>query len=124
MSQRKGAEHTVQAVIARAAGKFAAIKDAIIFPMNPPAIVELGNSTGFDFRLQDLAGLGHDALLAAQKQLLAMAATNPVVVGVRVQGLEDAAQLKIDLDEGKAATLGVSLADINSTLQTCFGSAT
>lgn len=121
-SQRKGAEHTVQAVIARAAGKFAAIKDAIIFPMNPPAIVELGNSTGFDFELQDLAGLGHDALLAAQKQLLAMAATNPVVVGVRVQGLEDAAQLKIDLDEGKAATLGVSLADINSTLQTCFGS--
>jgi multidrug efflux pump len=121
-NKRKGAEHTVQAVIARAAGEFASIKDAIIFPLNPPAIVELGNSTGFDFQLQDLAGLGHEALLAAQKQLLAMAATNPVVVGVRVQGLEDAAQLKIDLDEGKATTLGVSLADINSTLQTCFGS--
>ncbi len=121
-NQRQGAEHTVQAVIARAAGKFASIKDAIIYPMNPPAIVELGNSTGFDFELQDLAGLGHEALLAAQKQLLALAATNPVVVGVRVQGLEDAAQLKIDLDEAKATTLGVSLADINSTLQTCFGS--
>ena len=121
--KRKGAAHTVQAVIARAAGKFAAVKDAIIFPLNPPAIAELGNSTGFDFELQDLAGLGHETLLAAQRQLLEMAAKNPNVVGVRVQGLDDAAQLKIDLDEGKASALGVELGDINSTLQTCFGSA-
>src|SRR3954469_13170047 len=122
-SKRKGAEHTVQAVIARAAGKFSSIKDAIIFPLNPPAIAELGNSTGFDFQLQDLAGLGHGQLLAGQKQLLEMAATNPVIVGVRVQGLEDAAQLKVELDEEKANVLGVSPADINSTLQTSFGSA-
>ena len=119
---RKGAEHTVQAVISRAAGTFAAIKDAIIFPLNPPAIAELGNSTGFDFELQDLGGLGHAALLGARNQLLAMAATNPVVAGVRVQGLDDAAQLKVEVDEEKAATLGVSLTDINTTLQTCFGS--
>jgi multidrug efflux pump len=121
--QRKGAEHTVQAVIARAFGKFASIKDAIIFPLNPPAISELGNSTGFDLQLQDLAGLGHAKLLAARNQLLAMSAKNPLVVGVRVQGLEDAAQLKINVDEGKANALGVSLGDINSTLQTSFGSA-
>jgi multidrug efflux pump len=119
---RKGSEHTVQAVISRAAGTFAAIKDAIIFPLNPPAIAELGNSTGFDFELQDLGGLGHAALLGARNQLLAMAATNPVVAGVRVQGLDDAAQLKVEVDEEKATTLGVSLTDINTTLQTCFGS--
>src|SRR5216117_1580905 len=61
-SKRKGAEHTVQGVIGRAAGKFASIKDAIIFPLNPPAIAELGNSTGFDLQLEDLAGLGHARL--------------------------------------------------------------
>ena len=121
-SLRKGPEHTVQSVIARAAGTFASIKDAIIFPLNPPAIAELGNSTGFDFQLQDLGGLGHAALVAARNQLLAMAATNPVVVGVRVQGLDDAAQLKVEVDEEKATTLGVSLTDINTTLQTGFGS--
>ena len=121
-SRRKGREHTVMAVIARAAGKFSQIKDAIIFPLNPPAINELGNSTGFDLELQDLAGLGHDKLLAARNQLLEMARKNPVVAGVRVQGLEDAAQLKIELDEQKANALGVSPAEINSTLQTCFGS--
>jgi hydrophobe/amphiphile efflux-1 (HAE1) family protein len=120
--KRKGSEHTVQAVVARAAGRFASIKDAIIFPLNPPAIAELGNSTGFDFQLQDLAGLGHDKLLAARNQLLEMAAKNPAIVGVRVQGLEDAAQLKIDVDEDKASALGVSLGEINATLQTSFGS--
>lgn len=122
-SERKGPEHSVQGVIARASGKFAAIKDAIIFPLNPPAINELGNSTGFDMQLQDLAGLGHEKFLAARNQLLALAAKNPNVVGVRVQGLEDAAQLKIDLDEAKAAALGVTSAEINTTLQTSFGSA-
>jgi multidrug efflux pump len=121
-SLRKGAAHTVDAVIGRAFGQFAAIKDAIIFPLNPPAIAELGNSTGFDLQLQDLAGLGHEQLLAARNQLLELAAKNPTVVGVRVQGLEDAAQLKIDVDEGKASALGLSLDDINSTLQTSFGS--
>jgi multidrug efflux pump len=121
-SKRKGSQHTVQAVIARAAGKFASIKDAIIFPLNPPAIAELGNSTGFDLQLQDLAGLGHGKLLAAKTQLLEMASKNPVVTGVRVQGLDDAAQLKIDIDEGKASALGVSLGEINTSLQTCFGS--
>ncbi len=120
---RKGSEHTVQSVIARAFGRFSTIKDAIIFPLNPPAINELGNSTGFDLELQDLAGLGHEKLLAARNQLVEMAAKNPTVAGVRVQGLEDASQLKIEMDEQKANALGVSSADINSTLQTCFGSA-
>src|SRR5207237_892261 len=121
-SKRKGSEHTVQAIIGRAARKFSEIKDAIIFPLNPPAIAELGNSTGFDLQLQDLAGLGHAKLLAARSQLLDLAAKNPLVVGVRVQGLDDAAQLKIDVDEGKASALGVALGDINTTLQASFGS--
>src|SRR5437868_6539649 len=62
-SERKGSEHTVQAVIGRAFGRFSTIKDAIIFPLNPPAINELGNSTGFDMELEDLGGLGHERFL-------------------------------------------------------------
>src|SRR5947208_12328832 len=106
-NKRKGAPHTVQAVIASTAAKFSSIKDAIIFPLNPPAINELGNSTGFDLELQDLAGLGQEKLLAARNQLVEMAAKNPTVAGVRVQGLEDASQLKIEMDEQKANALGV-----------------
>ena len=122
-SEREGDEHTVFALVERAAAKFASVKDAIIFPLNPPAIAELGNSTGFDFILQDRSGLGHDKLMEARDQLLAMAATNENMVAVRPQGLEDAAQLQIKVDEIKATALGVSIGDINSTLQTSFGSA-
>ncbi|HTG44808.1 MAG TPA: efflux RND transporter permease subunit [Verrucomicrobiae bacterium] len=121
-SKRKGRDHTVQAVVGRAFSKFAAIKDAVIFPLNPPAIAELGNSTGFDFQLQDLGGLGHQKLMEARNQLLGFAAKNPNLAAVRPQGLEDAAQLKIDVDEVKATALGVSLADVNTTLQSSFGS--
>ena len=121
-SLRKSADHKVQAVILRALVSLSSIKDAIVYPLNPPPISELGNATGFDFQLQDRANLGHDALIAARNQLLALAAKSPYIANVRAQGLEDAAQMKIDVDQDKASALGVSLADINTTLQANFGS--
>jgi multidrug efflux pump len=120
--QRKGSEHKVQAVIARAFGAYSKIKDAIIFPVNPPAISELGTSSGFDFQLQDLAGLGHDALVDARKQLIDAASKDPRLTQVRLQGLEDTAQLKINFDEDKATSLGLSLGDVNTAMQAGFGS--
>lgn len=121
--ERKGKDHQVHAIIARAIRGLGEIKDAIVFPVNPPAIPELGTSSGFDFWLQDVGGVGHKALDAAKGQLLGMAAENPKLLGVRPQGLNDAAQMKIELDQDKASALGVSLADINTTMQTAFGSA-
>jgi multidrug efflux pump len=120
--ERKGEEHSVNAFVGRAFGALSQIKDAIIFPVNPPPIPELGNATGFTFRLQDRAGLGHDALLAARNQLLGMAAQSKVLAGVRPEGLEDTPQLRVNVDRDKANALGVSFADINATLTTAFGS--
>ncbi|MFT4177611.1 MAG: efflux RND transporter permease subunit [Luteolibacter sp.] len=120
--ERKGKEHHVNAIIQRAMVGLGDIKDAIVFPVNPPAIPELGNSTGFDFWLQDLGGVGHDKLMAAQGQLLGMAAQNQTLIAVRPQGLMDTAQMKIELDQDKASALGVTPADINSAMQTAFGS--
>lgn len=121
--ERTGKDHKVQAVIQRAMMGLGGIKDALVFPLNPPAIPELGTSSGFDFWLQDVGGVGHEALVAAQGQLLGMVSQNPKLIQVRPQGLADAAQMKIELDQDKASALGVSLADINSTMQTAFGSA-
>jgi multidrug efflux pump len=122
-SQRHGAQHSVQAVIGRAFMALSQIKDAIIYPINPPPIPELGISSGFDFELEDQAGLGHDKLMQARDQLFAMAATNHDITQLRFQGLEDTPQLKVDIDQAKASALGVSLADLNAALTTCFGSA-
>jgi len=119
---RPGDVHKAPAIIRRAFGAFSQIKDAVIFPVNLPPIPELGTSSGFDLQLEDQSSVGHQKLMDARSQLLSLAAKNPNVAGVRMQGLEDAAQLKINIDENKASALGVSLGDINIALQANFGS--
>ncbi|MGH7976723.1 MAG: efflux RND transporter permease subunit, partial [Limisphaerales bacterium] len=121
-SQRHGAKHHVQAIIGRAFAALSQIKDAIIFPLNPPPIPELGTAAGFDFELEDQGGLGHAKLMAARNQLLAMAAKNPDVAQVRPNGMEDTAELKIDIDWNKASALGVAPADIDTALTANLGS--
>ena len=120
--ERKGAGHSAQALAGRAFGALSGVRDAFIFALSPPAIQELGNATGFTFRLQDRSGNGHAALLAARNQMLGMAAQSKVLAGVRPDGLEDAPQLQIDIDRDRAAALGVSFDSVNSLLSTALGS--
>ncbi len=122
-SQRKGPGASAQALADRAFGGLMGIRDAFIFPLSPPPIPELGSSSGFAFRLQDRAGLGHDALLAARNQLLGLAAQSKVLTQVRPDGLEDAPQLQLDIDRDQASALGVSFDAINNVVSTALGSA-
>ena len=118
----RGPDQSATAIAGRAFGAFAQIKDAIVFPLSPPPIPELGNATGFTMRLQDRGGVGHDALLAARNQLLGMAGKSQVVQGVRPDGLEPTPQLQLSIDRDKANALGLAFADINATLSTALGS--
>jgi multidrug efflux pump len=121
-ADRSGREHSAQALAGRAFGALMGIRDAFIFPLSPPPIPELGNASGFTFRLQDRGGNGHDALVAARNQLLGMAGKSKVLTQVRPDGLEDAPQLQIDIDRDKASALGVSFDSINSAISTALGS--
>jgi multidrug efflux pump len=121
-SERPGAGHSAEAVAGRATGALYGLRDAFIFAISPPPIAELGNATGFTFRLQDRGSKGHDALLAARNQLLGMAAQSKVLAGVRPDGMEDAPQMQIDIDRDKASALGVSFDSISSALGTALGS--
>ena len=121
-AERKGKGQSAQALAGRAFGALSAIRDASVFPLSPPPIRELGADSGFTFRLQDRAGAGREALLAARNQLLGMAGKSQVVVQVRPDGLEDAPQLQIDIDRDKANALGVSFDAINAVLSTALGS--
>ncbi|MDQ6681312.1 MAG: efflux RND transporter permease subunit, partial [Pseudomonadota bacterium] len=120
--ERKGAEHSAQALAGRIFGAMSGVRDAFIFALSPPSIPELGNATGFTFRLQDRGSNGHAALLAARNQLLGMAAQSKVLAGVRPDGLEDAPQLQIDIDRDRASALGVGFDSINQVLSTALGS--
>jgi multidrug efflux pump len=110
------------AIIERATKAFAHINEARVIASSPPAISGLGSSAGFDMELQDHAGKGHDALMAARDQLLELAGKDTSLTRVRHNGLDDSAQLQIDIDQRKAQALGVSIDDINDTLQTAWGS--
>jgi hydrophobe/amphiphile efflux-1 (HAE1) family protein len=120
--EREGEEHSVDALVARARKAFFGLKNALVFPMNVPAIRELGTASGFDYQLQDVAGRGHAALLAARDQLVKLASQDPRIGSIRVQGLEDTAQLKLEVDDVRAAALDLNLAELNSALATAFGS--
>ena len=122
-SERPNPENSAQALAGRSFGALMGIRDAFIFPLSPPPIPELGTASGFNFRLQDRAGKGHDALVAARNQLLGMASQSKVLTQVRPDGLEDAPQLQIDIDREKAAALGVGFDAINATISTALGSA-
>ncbi|WP_434113005.1 efflux RND transporter permease subunit [Paraburkholderia caffeinilytica] len=121
-STRRGSEGSAAAIIQRANMHFAAMHDAQIFALNPPAIQELGTQSGLDFELEDRAGQGHDKLMAARQQLMALAAQDSALSGMRPGGLDDTPQFHVDIDREKASALGLSIADVNDTLQTAFGS--
>jgi len=105
----------------RATLALASIGDADVFVMQPPAVRGLGQSSGFDLQLKDLGGLGHDALVAAREQFIEQAKKDPRLLGVRSNGLDDAPQLKVSIDDRKAGALSLSTSDINTTLSTALG---
>ncbi|SOC40454.1 multidrug efflux pump [Rhizobium subbaraonis] len=118
----RGPEDSAEAIAGRANMQLFGIKDAMTFSLSPPPIQGLGNSTGFTFRLQDRGGLGQAALSAARDQLMAAAQQSPVLAGLRIEGMPDAAQVNLVIDREKANTFGVTFADINSTISANLGS--
>ncbi|MGC2423938.1 MAG: efflux RND transporter permease subunit [Nitrospirota bacterium] len=120
--QRKGPDLSAKAVVGKAMAAFSKFRDAIAFAFMPPAVRELGNATGFDFELQDRGGVGHEKLMEARNQLLAMAAKDPVLTAVRPNGQDDTPQFKLDIDNEKLGALGLSLADVNDSISSSWGS--
>jgi multidrug efflux pump len=120
-SERKSKELGVDAVAGRAMMSLMQIKDAMAFAFAPPPLPELGTSKGFVFNLKDDASLGHEALVAARNQFLGAAMQDKLLANVRPNGQDDAPQFRIDVDNRKAAALGVSIDDISATLATAWG---
>jgi multidrug efflux pump len=118
----RDASNSVFALAQRAQQHFFSFRDAMVFAFAPPAVLELGNATGFDVFLQDRAGIGHEKLMEARNQFLGMAAQSKVLYQVRPNGLNDEPQYHLEVDDAKARALGVSISDINSTLSISFGS--
>ncbi|MEN3176875.1 efflux RND transporter permease subunit [Gluconobacter sp. OJA] len=119
---RKTVELSSTAVARRIMEHFWMDPDAQIFAVDPPAVMELGNATGFDLELLDQGEMGHDTLLNARNMVLGAAAQDPALVAVRPNGLEDMPQFRLDIDREKAGALGLTMEDVNPTIEGALGS--
>jgi hydrophobe/amphiphile efflux-1 (HAE1) family protein len=118
---RADGDNTAQAIAARATTALAALPDARVFAMVPPPIDGLGQAGGLEFWLQDAAGNGPAALAAAAARLSQGAGELPGMLYVDADGAIDAPQLRIDIDQVRAQTLGLALDDVNATLGAAWG---
>jgi multidrug efflux pump len=121
-SKRPSASQSAGAIAAALTQHFRSSRAGQYLFILPPPVLALGNAGGFDVELEDRANLGHEGLLAARNQLLGMAAKDPVFAGVRPNGLEDAPQYELHIDREKADALGVTNADINTTIEGALAS--
>ena len=120
--ERTTKESTVGAIIQRGMALNVIAKDAsYVMPLQLPAMPELGVSAGFNLMLKDAAGNGHEKMLTARNMILGMAAQDKRLAGVRPNGQEDTPQYKIYVDNEKASAMGVSIAEINSTMSIAWG---
>ena len=119
--EERDSSNSVFEVAKRAQAHFFGFRDAMSFAVVPPAVLELGNATGFDLYLQDQAGLGHEKLMQARNQLLGLASQSKILAGVRPNGLTDEPQYQLIIDDEKARALGVTQSDINTTLSVAMG---
>ena len=120
-SERTTPESQIGAIIQRGMS-LNMIKDAsYIMPLQLPAMPELGVSAGFDIQLKDASGQGHEKLIAARNANLGMAAQDKRLAGVRPNGQEDTPQYQINIDQAQAGAMGVSIADINTTMSMAWG---
>jgi multidrug efflux pump len=122
-SQRKGPGDSAQAISGTAMGKLLfGLPDSMVIPITPPAVSSLGNASGFDMRLEDRSGVGHEALEAAAQQLLGLAAHSPVLAQTRITGLGPGPELQVRIDRAKAAALGVDFSEAANLISTAIGS--
>ena len=119
---KRGPNDSADAIIARSNGLLARIPDARTSLLAPPPIANLGNTSGFSFRLQDRGQRGYEALMAAKAQLMTEAAQSPVLEKLVEEGLPGAPLVRVDIDREKAGALGVSFTDVNDAISTHLGS--
>src|SRR4029078_8894256 len=118
----RGPKDSAAAIVNDINRDLSTVRDARISALQPPPIDNLGNFSGFSFRLQDRGQKGYPALVAAAESLIAEANASRVLQKVYVEGLAPGPQVNLTIDREKAGAFGVTFEDINNTISTNLGS--
>jgi len=113
---------SAQGVVAALHSRLATIPQARIIPINPPSIPGLGTQGGFEFWVENRGNGDAKELQAATWKLISESARHPELSGLLSTFQASTRQMKITVDNAKAETLGVPMADVYGALQTQFGS--
>ena len=119
----RGKNDSASAIVNDINKQMEGLRDAKISALQPPPIDNLGNSSGFSFRLQDRGQKGYRALRDAANKLVADANASPVLQKVYIEGLPEAPVVNLMIDREKASAFGITFEDINNTISTNLGSA-
>ncbi|KQN26355.1 multidrug transporter [Sphingomonas sp. Leaf33] len=120
-AEREGVENGADAIADRASAAFKGLRDAEVFALVPGSIRGLGQTGGFTMELQNSSGMSREQFVAARETLLAAATADPELRAVRLTDLPDIQTLKIDIDQTKLSALGLTQANVNTTLSTAWG---
>ena len=112
----------LNAVMGKAQRKLAAISSANIFAFAPPAILGLGTTGGFDFRLQVLEDQSPREIAAATRAIVIAANQDPALMRVFSTYTANTPQLFVNLDRTRTETFKVPVSRVFSTLQAQLGS--
>jgi hydrophobe/amphiphile efflux-1 (HAE1) family protein len=96
--------------------------DGIAIAFNPPAIRGLGNAGGFEVYVQTRAGAGPLELSSVVNNLIEALNQEPRLAGIATFFRPTVPQFFVEVDEAKAISQQVRIADIYATLQSTMGS--
>ncbi|MET3759647.1 efflux RND transporter permease subunit [Sphingomonas sp. UYEF23] len=120
-ADRSGVENGAEAITGRATKALSGLRDVEFYATVPSPVRGLGQSTGFTMELLNSGGLSRDEFKAARDKLLAAARADKTLAAVRPTDLDDQPTLQVNLDAQKLSTLGLTQANVNSTLSTAWG---
>ncbi len=118
---RKEANQSSQALAGEFTGQLMQYPNAIIFALNPPPIMGLSLTDGFEMYIQSRTGASTEELQKATQLVLEAAQKRPELTGVRTTLSVNVPQYRVDLDREKAKAMGVNVSDVFTTLQATFG---
>jgi HAE1 family hydrophobic/amphiphilic exporter-1 len=124
-AQRKGSEHSAQAVVDRLLqGPLFAIQGALVIPFLPPAINGVGAFGGFQYELQDLGGHSLQDLAKVTGDFVAQGNSRKEkdLAGLFSAYTANDPQFLVTIDREKAKSLHVPLQQITDTLGVYMGS--
>lgn len=119
--ERSGKEHSADAVVARINRDAAAIQEAIIFAVNPPAIQGLGNTGGLEWQLEDVNNQGVLAIEQALRTLKTDLKDYPTIGSVTSFFEGSTPQYFIEFDRSRVELMGLNIKDVFQALSFQMG---